>query len=60
MFWLIGYLLIGMGMYFAIVHFELQSDRDNEECGWIILFWPVVYLLGAIDFIDWIGRKLRE
>lgn len=61
MIYILSYLLIGYGIYFIIAHFSLQTDREMpESIRWIVITWPIVYLLGIIDVIDWIVRRLKD
>lgn len=61
MIWVFGYLIVGFAMYLAVVHFTLQSDRELPDgTKWMILFWPVIYLLGILELIDWIAKELRD
>ena len=56
-----SYLLVGCAMYLAVVHFTLQSDRELPEgIRWVILGWPVIYLIGILELIDWIAKEIRD
>ena len=51
------YMAAGCGMYCAAVHESLKLDRGYPPPAYLIIIWPIVYLLGISDLIDWvIGR----
>ena len=61
MIYILSYLLIGYAVYFIIAHFTLQTDRNiPNSIHWIVITWPIVYLLGIIDVIDWIVKELKR
>jgi len=56
---LIIFLFAGCGMYCAAVHESSKLDRGYPPPAYLILIWPIVYLLGICDVIDWIIKKLK-
>ena len=57
LFW---YLMAGFGMYCAAVHESSKLDRGYPPPAYLILIWPIVYLLGIGDLIDWIIKEIRN
>ena len=60
LFYLICYLFAGCGMYCAAAHESLKLDRGQPPTAWFIWCWPIVYLLGIVDLIDWITKEIRN
>lgn len=54
---LIWYIIAGLCLYCAAVHESSKLDRGNPPPAWLVLVWPIFYLLWLFDAIDWmIGR----
>ena len=54
------YFAAGCGMYCAAVHESSKLDRGYPPSAWLIFIWPIVYLLGIGDLIDWIIKEIRN
>lgn len=54
------YLSAGCGMYCAAVHESSKLDRGYPPPAYLIFIWPIVYLLGIGDLIDWIIKEIRN
>lgn len=53
----IWYIIAGLGVYCAAVHESSKLDRGDPPPAWLVFIWPIVYLLGLFDVIDWlVGR----
>ena len=54
------YVMMGAGMYCALAHYCLQQDNLDPPPSWIIWFWPIIYVLGVVDLIDWIVKEVKK
>lgn len=57
---LLGYLMAGFGAYLSLVHYGLQKDNADPPSNWVIIGWPVLYLLGIIDLINWVIKESKR
>ena len=46
-------------MYYAAVHESSELDRECPPPAYLIFIWPIGYLLGIGDVINWIIKKLK-
>ena len=57
---LICYFLVGLGMFLSVAFVCAEDERLDLPKVWIIFAWPIIYLLGLMEFIDWVGREFRR
>ena len=54
------YLMIGFAVYLALVHYNVQKDKTDGISRWVIIGWPMIYLLGLVDLIDYLSKVSKR